>query len=173
MDIDPIGVKLSGYHSRMAQQVSGIFDITGAAGDQDTVSIGRPYYQEEHTFSDIHGFTPGQDEAYYAKAYFYVADRECDRWEWVAIELGNSVMYREVDVDILGMRARVLTELNENGTVAYTVTSLRGDFWLDYARIDVCAREGIEPQGEPLADGGTTLLLLGLAVSGMAFFRRK
>ncbi|MEZ5276867.1 MAG: hypothetical protein R3F07_10855 [Opitutaceae bacterium] len=151
-DVQSIGTKLS-----TGQSVSGVFDIVNPGTD----SFGG--------YSDLGGYaplTPITDAA----ATFWLSDDGDGLGELARIDLGiipldwvgwlnnGSTTTIQVGADALDF----LVFLGTAGTLNWSVKSTLGDFYVRGAML----------QANTVPDGGITLILLGLGLSGLAFGRR-
>jgi hypothetical protein len=156
----------------------GYFNIV--SGDNDTVTVGAPYYSTPQTWSDIAGFTPGPNvtnpiepiEA--AFAWFYFRDNTSDeRIEAVRIDLDwfkfqSTSQIANKSFSIFGGTANgAITALQIDGILKYQITRGDGDFFFEFARLDV------QTDGTNVPDGGATAMLLGFGVLAMGLLRRK
>ena len=181
-DVDSfIGADGKGRLVNALNPVNGTFSIV-APSEGNTVTIKSGYGTESgKTYSDIAGFRPLEDIAYNASAYFYVRDDWDSAAEIINIKLDDIQFDHEYSVlstplllggNLWSASAWLLIQLNIDGTLKYTVKAegLTSDFYLDYARLDVDAWvKG--SGGHSVPDGGATLVLLGLAFTGITLAR--
>ena len=153
-------------------RVEGIFDIV--TGDGDTVTIGSPFHDPSVTLSDIAGFSPGSDRIDSAFAHFYFRDDNDTQLESVRIALdriklsdtGNPSGMGMVSFDLFdGGVSGAIEALQVDGVLQYKITRVTGDFYFDYARLEV--------EATTVPDAGSTLALFGVALAGLGAFRRK
>jgi hypothetical protein len=170
-DIDEIPLAQR-FVSSANVRVEGTFDIR--TGDGDSVTIGLPYHNPAETWSDIAGFRPSTDTIESAWAWFYFRDDQDAKLEAVRIALdriplsttGNPTPIGNLAFTIFdGSAAGAIEALQVDGILQYKITQVSGDFFFDYARLDVNATR--------VPDAGATATLLGLGGLGLIVLRRK
>lgn len=149
-------------------RIEGIFNIV--TGDGDTITIGAPYHIPSETISDVAGFTPGSETVDSAFVTFYFRDDVDDKTESVRIGLDNFTITRSYGIENIGFSifegdaAGAIQALEIDGILKYNIIRVTGDFYFDYARLEVTAH---------VPDGGTTSVLFGMGILGLAALRRK
>lgn len=166
-DIDQITGNnfITGGHNR----ITGLFDIVTGDGDVN-VAISAPYYSTPQVFSDAAGFRPGSETIDAVQVYFYFRDDADDKIEAVRLSLDNYILTRDYDLANLtfsifgGTASGAIQALERDGQLYYNVIRVDGDFYFDFARLEVDAH---------VPDGGSTAILLGFGILGLAAVRRK
>ena len=163
--------------SRQNNRTDGFFNIV--TGDNETVTIGAPYYTPDPvSFTDVAGFIPGHERVDAAFAWFYFRDNNNDnRVEAVRVDLDNTqfllggtsanplTVIGNKSFSIFGGAATgAIQALEVDGILKYEINRVDGDFYFDYARLEVDTH---------VPDGGGTAMLLGLGVLAMGTLRRK
>ena len=119
------------------------------------------------------GFLPGVDIAVSGTATFDILDlANRNNREKISIDLGSisevaggQVQDYSVNFDssdLAGMT--ILTDINADGILGYTITATKGNFFVTDAELDVTAT---------VPDGGATMALLGLGLLGLSGVARK
>lgn len=163
LDIDPIGVHLNKDGPSSGRSYTGTFDITVGDGSVQ-VSLGAPYAMSAEALTDIAGYNPTDFTLSSATAYFYLRDDTPDpATEEVRIQFLRNSSYTGSGGDYEFARGQILNQGSSifddtvnptvlaslsNGRIEYTVMADRGNFILDYARLDVVA---IAKSGSPAA----------------------
>ncbi len=168
-DIDAIGG--NNFIDRGNNRITGLFDIVTGDGDVN-VSISSPYYDPAQSFSDAAGFRPGAERVDSAQVYFYFRDDLDDptKVEAVRLDLDYYTLTRDAEVANLsftifgGEASGAIEALERDGRLVYNVTRVAGDFFFDFARLEVDAH---------VPDGGSTAILLGIGILGLAAARRR
>lgn len=127
----------------------------------------------------LDGFNPATMQVNSAVASFAFADDGDSAYEYVNIYLDNTLFLGPIEVD--GTHANIPTSydwhsgalsgsligsLNADGILNYTVTVTSGDTYLKRAKL-------VAQGGYKVPDGGTTVLLLGASLTGLAALSRK
>jgi hypothetical protein len=166
-DIDAWGTTLSAGDS-----IAGTFDIVNAAPGSTTIMAG--YDNAGAIFSDIGGYVLNTPIVS-ATAYFYVRNGNQGN-DTIAIDLGSAQFFNSGAEDSFTIvdGAASISLLQSNGVISYSVnqagTTGGSNFILDYAQLQVTTTRTAS-NGVP--DGGSTLVLLGLGLAGIAFVSRK
>lgn len=198
-DIDTVGIYMKKEGSDAQKKVSGTFDIVVGDGSFN-VTIGSPYLPTPQAFDDVAGYKPSDFVVTGATAFFYFRDDAADNEkEEVQIKFvkspgdhdggggdGNDFKFAEAELNnktftILSgsVNATIVAALHD-GVLAYEVKADKGDFYFDFARLEVQATavpSAPVPQtlATPLPDSGSAmglLLLGGLAVQACRRARR-
>jgi hypothetical protein len=152
---------------------TGVFDIVNGDGDTDVEIINYP--TDNGIFSDIAGYA-ADGSLVSATASFYLknADRANDGWDF-NLDIydflnGEDASHHKLTVEN-SITGAAFTLLNDNGFISYTVTATQGgsDFILQYAKLTALTEVG--PRGVP--EGGATLVLLGMALTGIGLLKAK
>lgn len=165
-------------HMSAGDVIFGVFDIV--YGDEDEFAdIKNPYDLEP--ISDMAGFDPLAHLVTEATVKLYLRD---DRdWGYpllpqvefaISLVQGGGVRMFEVSHQIIefGSTINLRGEVQDDGRVLYTVGAVLGDFYFDYALLQVTA-EPKDSQRASIPDGGLTLSLLGAAMLFVERFRRR
>ncbi len=165
-DIDALGgLLLSGT------SVGGTFSI--ADGSTGTATIGSPYGVPT-TYGDVANWN-GSDSIANAWVYLYVRNASNGGVDYASINLGSDIFTRSTtkSFSVIGGMIDVTT-LNNNGTLSYTITGngVYVDFAALVATTDPNATGGLVSMAS-VPDGGSTLLLAGSALLGLAGLKRK
>ena len=172
-DIDKLGTKIS---KNGTDTLNGTFDITAAGIENDSYDIWLPYFIVPQKITDVGGFIPGQSTIASATVYFAVRDDQFfDRKEYLQVNIeGNNQGSFKVNLAILDfdVEASLLGSLDSSGQLSYTLSSTKGDFYVDYAALEVNTFQTIEdnPQIAPLP----TSLWAGFSMlAGLAIIRKR
>jgi VPDSG-CTERM motif len=174
-DVDQIP-ETERWIGRQHNRTVGYFNIV--VGDGDTITIGLPYHAPGQTYSDVPGFTPGRDKVDAISAWFYFRDNNNDdRVEAVRVDLDHTkfllggtssnplTVIGNKSFSIFGGDASgAIQALEKDGILKYQINRVDGDFYFDYARLEVEAH---------VPDGGGTAILLGFGILAMGALRRK
>jgi len=132
---------------------------------------GTPTFGSELNIAE-HNFVPGWSTISSATVTFVLYD---DKQQMVtqgyAIELdGQATSFSVIGEAQLNLN--LLSSLNEDGILSYSVTATSGSFWLQSARL---IAEGSEPESpiRNVPDGGSTLLLGSLALLALIAAHRR
>lgn len=165
-DVDQIGG--DNFVTKQNAAIAGFFDIV--TGDGDTITISSPYYAPPQTFSDVAGFVPGRDSVKSAYVHFYFRDDNDAKVESVRINLDYYTLNRNIGIANMsfsifdGDATGAIEALEIDGRLKYNIIRADGDFYFDYARLEVDAS---------VPDGGTTAVLLGAGMLVLGAVRRK
>lgn len=158
------------------QSINGTFNFVNDDGTSE-FNILLPYglFQWEHYESEL-GFTPGLETVVPGSGFMKFFLREGTRdLEIVTLSLADlsfqSSIFHGAIVLTSGLSATVEGSINTFGEVAYSIKSNGGSFIVDAAYMQVDAKSG--PAAYPVADGGATVFLLGVALLGVAAVRAR
>ena len=154
---------------------NGQFNIVSPGSSTFTIS---GFSSGNGTFSDAGGYVVGTPLSN-VKATFYLTDTSFLHLDIVDISLGD---YNGVDDAIWllgktttfsfdGQSAQVKWLMN-HGTIGYQVSSDFGDFVLSYAMLTASSAP-VVPQGGAVADGASTLALVGMGLLGLVGVQRR
>lgn len=185
MDIDAIGVLLSKDSISAQRTYTGTFDIS-AANSVGTVTIGAPYADSSVFYTGVTGYQSSSYVITSATAYFYIRDDASDSdTEEVRISFLQSASDGGSGSDFEFARGRVanrdftvfygalnstLTGALQDGVIEYNLRTDRGDFVLDFARLEVVASPGAGLDATAVPEPGavtgcvSTILLVMAAV---------
>lgn len=147
----------------------------------------NPSYLGEFNIVDV-GYNPATQRVTSATAWFAFAD-DVLPWDGLADPLdlyGNNEVVKvdlglvngyfgPVEVDlatVLGgnVEGSVLLDLSSDGVLSYKINKVAGDFYIGFAKL---VAEASPRTANAVPDGGTTAVLLGLALLGLSAARRK
>jgi hypothetical protein len=141
----------------------------------DTLLIAgiSPSYTGTFTLSPYNPLTQQVNSAFTTFTLFDVILNES-----YTITLGGSTVHTgnsfigTINLGPSGVAGSALLTLSDTGALSYTVTANTGSFWLTnaYLEAEVGARSPGGANGVP--DGGSTVLLLGAGLMGLAAVRR-
>lgn len=205
-DIDEIGLYMRHNGPDAQKTYSGSFNILLGDGSV-SVTIGSPYYSTPLTLKDLAGFDPDQYSITSATAYFYFRDDGSDNdREEVRVEFareksksdddkaedagdkdkGTGNDYDFSDGTIANKRFTVFSDaLNatvlaalEDGHINYEIRADKGDFYFDYARLEVMAdftRRNPDLSGDRIAvpDSGSTVAMMLVGGAGLLALARR
>lgn len=124
------------------------------------------------------GFRPDEHEVWAAAITFWLSD-DSDYWgesESFTINLDGTVSSSQFTTFLVIGTTQIgvdlLASLNEDGVLNYSVSATTGDFWLRKAMlVAVGDYTGPSQGGTPVSvpDHGTTIALLGVALSALGF----
>lgn len=170
-DVDLIGQKVT-----TSSSYSSDFNIVDNGGDSlfDLFSSLLP---GPNTFSD--GYNAATETITNAWAIFVFVD---DTWnqsdsgwfsdeaETVEVDLGTMDFQSPIEVGFLSSvygSISILTDLDEDGILGYTISSTQGDFKV------LSAGLAATYEARPVSDSGTSLALLGLGLLGLVGISRR
>jgi hypothetical protein len=154
MDVDAIAFLMNKDGSSSQRTYTGTFNIS-VGDDSAKVTIGAPYANSPEHYTDIAGYNPSKHTITSATAYFYVRDEGTDsateeiRIEFVRDGTDDSsggdydfgrgqISNRSFTLFDGKLNSTVLGALKD-GVIEYTLEADRGDFVLDFARLEVFA----------------------------------
>lgn len=176
-DIDAWNSTLIDQHNTTA---NGTFDIVTGDNDVNITIVGSGYSDAGSIYSDIAGFVQGNYTIDSATLFFYFRDDTDpgNATESVTVSIDGSVFVNQQTIanglfSIFGGGATVgiMSSLSD-GILSYEVARHAGDFYFDYARLEVTATLNTQPPTN-VPDGGSTAILMGLGLLGFAGLRHR
>jgi hypothetical protein len=157
--------------------IDGTFNFVSNDGTSE-FNILLPYgiLQWDHYESQL-GFTPGFDTVVPGSGFMKFFIREGTRdLEVITLSLADmsfqSSVFNSSIILTSGLSATVEGSINAFGEVAYSISSNSGSFIVDAAYMEFTARSS-PSASYPVPDGGGTLILMGIALVGIAAIHSK
>lgn len=194
-DVDAFGVYMKKTGNDGEKKVTGTFNILTGDGFA-SITIGSPYYSTSQTFTDIAGYDPSAYSITEATAFFYFRDDASDaEAEAVKVKFikdsgdhdggggdGNDFVFYDSNLNNKSftlfsdtVNASVLAAI-QDGVLEYEIKADRGDFYFDFARLEVLTSPIIAPAPPgtrtPVPDAGSALGMLALGGLGLAISTR-
>ena len=138
------------------------------------------------TFTDVfdltaNGFVPGTDIATSGKAIFNLSNGGPGNSARVTIDLGSIAevtggFVQNYTFTFGASDVSILTDINADGKISYTIVATAKHFQLDSAELDIVAtvKDSTSSTTDTrVPDGGTTVALLGSSLVGISLLKRK